>query len=290
MDTALLPTPYIEGNADRFKAFLWSLLVHGLAVFLELAGVLVSSEPEQTVLAGEPIEAVIIDLPAAPAPRPTRPSPQVQQAQVPIAPPPKPEPSSSLDNVTDIKPVISETPDPLAAQAEEEKKRRLKQEEESRRQLDELRKKREQAEIERIKAEEALKTKQEQSMEEMLKTRTGTATRETDRIAEEEAALRGNNDTDDLLAQWQSAVVSQIRDHWRINTNTPDGLRCRVRINMLPGGDVGSRMVLSPCAFDEVLRQSLLDAIDAASPLPSSGFESVFQKQLTLDVDTTFDR
>jgi colicin import membrane protein len=91
-----------------------------------------------------------------------------------------------------------------------------------------------------------------------------------------------------LQAKWQSAVVSHIRDYWRVESDTPDGLRCRVRIELIPGGEVATRQVIDPCVFDEALRQAICDAIDAASPLPFHGFESVFQRQLTVDFDTTF--
>jgi len=291
MSTYPLAVPYVETLGKRAQALLFAAGIHLLALLLMYAGVLFSSESTPQPLAGEPIEAELIDLPKGPPPRPVRVTPKPEQIKPVAAPPPKPEPAANLDDVTDIKPVpMVAEPDPLAVAAEAEKARQRRLEEERRIQLSEIREQRDAAEKERLKLEQELKQQQEQtrSMEQLLADRTSPTTQERPEIAEQESALRGDVDTDDLAAQWQSALVNHIRAYWRTDGKTPDGLRCNVRINTIPGGEVVSSLVIAPCAFDDALRQSLQDAIRAASPLPYNGFEKVAQRSFTMTFDTTF--
>jgi colicin import membrane protein len=243
-----------------------------------------TSVEEPMIDAGEPIDAVMIDLSAAPLPR-VAPKP-VQPKPVPTPPKPavKPEPevkpveTGKPDDVTDQR-LAPPKPDvdPLAIAQEEERKRKLEQE--RRAQLEQIRAEREQAEKDRLKAEADLKRVQaEQQRRDLAKEEA----ERRERIAEEERALRGTVQTEDLLAQWRNAVRQAIEQQWNLPTGTPAKLECGVRITAVKGGTVVFRTVTQPCQLPAELQQTLLDAVDAADPLPYLGFESVFQTQIPI--------
>ena len=54
-------------------------------------------------------------------------------------------------------------------------------------------------------------------------------------------------------------------------------------IRQLPGGEVVDVTSAPSCPFDALGRQSVERAVLKASPLPYAGFESVFDRNLTLN-------
>jgi colicin import membrane protein len=279
-----LPAPYrLPNSADNWRALVFAVLIHVAAALLMFVGVWTSVE-EPMIDAGEPIDAVMIDLAAAPLPR-AAPKP-VPPKPVPAPPKPtvKPEPevrpveSGKPDDVTDQR-LAPPKPDvdPLAIAQEEERKRN--REEQKRIQLAQIQEERRIAEAERIKAQKEFdRVKAEQERKEQAKE--DAARRE--RIAEEERALRGTVQTEDLLAQWRNAVRLAIEGQWSLPTGTPAKLQCGVRITAIKGGTVVFRTVTQPCQLPAELQQTLLDAVDAADPLPYLGFESVFQTEIPI--------
>ena len=94
----------------------------------------------------------------------------------------------------------------------------------------------------------------------------------------------GNNGTDTgLQARYAAALQEAILAKWTRPETVPIGARCRLLIHQLPGGQVMSAEVSSPCAYDEQGRRSIEAAVLKAQPLPYAGFESVFQRNLTLN-------
>ncbi|HRO28373.1 MAG TPA: protein TolA, partial [Luteimonas sp.] len=63
----------------------------------------------------------------------------------------------------------------------------------------------------------------------------------------------------------------------------PIGQRCRIVIRQIPGGEVVSAEVDPSCPYDAQGRRSVEAAVLKAQPLPYVGFESVFQRNLTLN-------
>jgi colicin import membrane protein len=57
---------------------------------------------------------------------------------------------------------------------------------------------------------------------------------------------------------------------------------CKVHIVQLPGGDVMSATVDPSCPYDDAGRRSVENAILRTRTLPYKGFESVFQRNLTI--------
>ena len=72
---------------------------------------------------------------------------------------------------------------------------------------------------------------------------------------------------------------------WIRPDTVPLGQRCRVSIRQIPGGEVIDVEVQPGCPFDEAGRRSLEAAVLRAKPLPYRGFESVFQRNLTLNFE-----
>lgn len=300
-----LPRFTLPTTAENLRSLLLAILIHVVAIGMMFVGVWFSL-PEPMPDAGEQ-SVVMIDLPRAPmskpvsAPKPTptpappAPAPRVVEVPKPEVPKPKvepvkvpPQPVGKPDDVTDqrITPPKIDI-DPIA-KALEEQQRKQKLEEQRRQQLEEIRAQRAVIEAERIQREKELQTVRErQAIQQELEqtARDAAAARERQRIAEEEAALRGSIETDDLRAQWYSAIKSSI--DWRAPEGTPRGLRCNVRISMIVGGEVVGRAIMPPCSFPQELQESLLAAIDGASPLPYVGFESVFTPVISMGADST---
>lgn len=286
---AALPAPYrLPTSGDNARALVFAVLIHVAAALLMFVGVWTSVE-EPMIDAGEPLDAVMIDLSAAPLPKPAA-KPQPPRPAPPPKPEVKPEPAPEAqrvetgkpDDVTDQR-LAPPKPDvdPLAIAEEEERKRRLEQE--RRAQLEQIRKEREQAEKDRLKAEAELKRVQaEQQQRDLAAQQAREEAERRERIAEEERALRGTVQTDDLLAQWRNAVRQAIEQQWNLPTGTPAKLQCGLRITAVKGGTVVFRTVTQPCQLPAELQQTLLDAVDAADPLPYLGFETVFQTQIQI--------
>jgi len=96
----------------------------------------------------------------------------------------------------------------------------------------------------------------------------------------------GNNGPDTgLQARYAAALQEAILAKWTRPETVPVGARCRLVIRQLPGGEVMSAEVSSPCAYDEQGRRSIEAAVLKAQPLPYAGFETVFARTLTLNFE-----
>ena len=94
----------------------------------------------------------------------------------------------------------------------------------------------------------------------------------------------GNRGTDPgLLAQYTAALQQAIVRQWTRPESVQLGQRCRISIRQLPGGEVVDVTIAPSCPFDALGRQSVERAVLKASPLPYAGFESVFDRNLTLN-------
>ncbi len=96
----------------------------------------------------------------------------------------------------------------------------------------------------------------------------------------------GNEGTDDSLkAAYAQALQEAILRNWTRPETVPLGQRCRLQIRQLPGGEVVDVEVSASCPYDELGRRSVEAAVLKAQPLPYAGFESVFQRNLTLNFE-----
>ncbi|MBW3550059.1 MAG: cell envelope integrity protein TolA [Proteobacteria bacterium] len=95
------------------------------------------------------------------------------------------------------------------------------------------------------------------------------------------SAPPGNDGIDpSLLARYQAAIQQAVLSKWTRPETVPLGARCKLVIRQLPGGEVMSAEVSSPCDYDEQGRRSIEAAVLKAQPLPHAGFEPVFNRTL----------
>ena len=252
-----------------------SLLV-AIGMHVALAGFLVISFAQGQMPiqepAGVPIEAFIADLPK------TR---VAGQAIKPVVLPPKsqvkPKPVP-LDNVTDQKPVLPmpEPPDPMAIDVQPEVDPQKEEDARRQKELDKLIEQRVQADEDAKKAEEKLNEVRiaQQKIEDEARLAA---------IGDEETWLEGTRQDDSLAGQYQSLVVSRITEAWIRPIDAKPGIRCRLHVVQIPGGEVLSVEIDGVCNVDESIKRTIIEAPKLASPLPYEGFESVFQRDLYLN-------
>ena len=103
-------------------------------------------------------------------------------------------------------------------------------------------------------------------------------------VPEAEKAQTGMNGTDaSLLGEYRAAIQNAVTLSWLRPDNATTGLRCRIHITQIPGGEVLSANVTGPCNADAVTRNSIEQAVKRAAPLPYKGYEKVFQRDLDLN-------
>ncbi len=147
-----------------------------------------------------------------------------------------------------------------------------------------------QKQLEKVKRERELAQKEVQRQKEKLqqladiKTLSKPVKTPPQPVPEAATALSGNAGKDDSLqAQYFAAIQNAITNNWLRPDSTQPGLRCTIRIAQIPGGDVIGVQLSNPCNADPQTRISIEQAVKRASPLPSKGFESVFQRDFNLN-------
>lgn len=232
---------------------------------------------------------------AAPLPQPV-PEPLPEDAPTPPQTAPQdflPEPD------TENREAITDQPTPTPTderELQEERRRqeqvdlterRRQQQAERQRRLSEMEREREQqlADIRRRREAAAREADQaERQLERIAEARARSAAEDAARSDAAASAPAGNNGSDTgLQARYAAALQQAILSKWTRPETVPLGAACRLTIRQLPGGEVMSAEVSSPCAYDEQGRRSIEAAVLKAQPLPYAGFESVFQRNLTLN-------
>jgi colicin import membrane protein len=304
----------MESFGDKLRAFGLALAVHALCILAMLIGLWWTTESRPVSVPGPVIQVDLIGPTAAPKstaraatakpapPKPEPPKPEPPQPEPPKPEPPKPEPP---------KPPQEQTPPPTEVQrqdqiereriaalavekAEEEKreqeeKRRQEQvlledkqrkiEDERKKQLADIRKQREAA-------EKALKLETQKLAQLQDKQRADQQKAERERVqavAEheaEQAQTGAGGEDNDLAARYAAAIQSAVTNNWNRPDSATAGLRCVIDIVQLPGGELMSATVGSPCNADPVTRNSIEQAVQKAAPLPYRGYEKVFQRSI----------
>ena len=279
----------MESKADQWRALTFSLGLHLLCGLLLVAGMFWNRSETPLSVAGEPVAAVLMSAPANFVPA----SKIERQAPVTAAPPPQPEPVKA--------PRESEKAAQLALQQAEEKAKREEQERKRREQvlLEEKRKQEEverkqrlreqqlqqekelaQLRLQREEAERKRKIEQEKlkQIEDMKKAQVANA---TPTPAPNSAAQLGNHGVDNSLdGRYKVAIQQAVQQNWLRPESTRPGIRCALRIVQIPGGEVIQASVSTPCNADDLTRRSIEAAVLKAQPLPYTGFETVFQREI----------
>lgn len=85
----------------------------------------------------------------------------------------------------------------------------------------------------------------------------------------------------DTRAAYMFAIQQDIARNWVRPASAEVGLECTVNVQQLPNGEV-LKVSLGSCNGDAVVRQSIVVAVENASPLPLPRDPSVFDRNLTL--------
>ena len=80
--------------------------------------------------------------------------------------------------------------------------------------------------------------------------------------------------------EYHAAIQSQVTNNWLRPPTARPGLRCRLKIVQIPGGQVISSAIAGKCNADEATRRSLVAAVERAGSLPYRGFEDVFEREI----------
>jgi len=296
----------MESFGDKLRAFGLALAVHILCILAMLIGLWWTTESRPVSVPGPVIEVDLIGPTAAPksvavaSPKLVTPKPVLPKPEPPKPEPPKPEPP---------KPPVEATPPPtevhqdtvdqeritaLAAEKAEEAKK--EQEEKHRReqalledqQRKEEERKKQLADVrtQREAAEKALKLEKDKLAQLEDKQRADRAKTDKQRVQQmvdqeaEQAQTGAGGQDNDLAARYAAAIQSAVTNNWNRPDSATPGLRCTVVIVQIPGGELMSATVTSPCNADQVTRNSIEQAVRKAAPLPYQGYEKVFQRSI----------
>jgi len=263
----------MESYSDKFLSLLQALGIHVLAALIMLLG-LQASQPIE-LSGGAPLEAVMVDLSelqSMPKPSPApRPAPPPSPAQPEPPPPPTPQPQ-----VLDQQAAARQSQLAAEQAAATERLRVQELERERQRELDEIRQQRELAERDRRQEQQRLDQMRERQAAEAQTRRAAAAAA----AAQQAAANAAANQADSLLNQYSVLIQGVVTQSWRRPVNARPGIRCLLRVRQIPGGEVIGVSIGSPCNADGAVQQSILEAVERASPLPYSGFERVFVRDL----------
>jgi colicin import membrane protein len=291
----------MENAHDKLRAFALALAVHLLCIGAMLLGLWWTTASAPKVMPGPVIEATLVGPTAAPKPRagkaPSRPratKPPPAPRPEPPAPPSRavPPPTQTQQDRVDQERIAALA----AAKAEAEKKEQeekhrqaqvlLEQQEKERRleaerrkQLADIRRQREAAEKTLAREQARLAQLEDQHRAAQAET---PDTAETEHEAAQATTGAGGRD-DDLSARYAAAIQAAVTNNWNRPDSAQAGLRCVLRIIQIPGGDVISAHVTSPCNADQPTRNSIEQAVMKAAPLPYQGYEKVFQRSINFN-------
>jgi len=298
----------MEKFSDKLRAFALAMALHVACILALLVGLWWTHESRPVSMPGPVIEATLIGPTAAPkaragAQKPTPAKPAPPKPEPPKPEPPKPEPPKPQPQPEPPKPE-TQTPNELQRQnqvdqervaalaqekaeqekREQEEKVRQKQveldekqrklREEQQKQLADIRKQREDAEKKVKQASDALA-----QMEDRNQKAAAQAQPEAEHEAEQATTGAGGQDND-LTARYAAAIQAAVTNNWNRPDNASAGLRCVLNIAQIPGGDVISVTIGSPCNADPVTRTSIEQAVMKAAPLPYQSYEKVFQRNI----------
>ncbi len=264
----------VPGNwADRGIALLGSVLIHGVIVAGLVFGI--SSTPEIMEITMPPIiQATVVDRTAiveyqqAETNRQNEVKRQAarerraeQQRQEQVA-----EQQRKQREAIEQRKLNEQTQAQDQARAEADKQKELDQLREQQRANDRR--------IEQLREE---RVQQEQEYE---------AQRLAELMADEQTSLDAEADMT-LKTQWLGLMTNSINQVWRKPFTARKGVQCKIRIDLIPGGEVVSAQLVGSCPWDAATQQSLIDAVNRASPMPYKGYESVFERSgsLTFKID-----
>lgn len=87
-----------------------------------------------------------------------------------------------------------------------------------------------------------------------------------------------------LADQYVLEITNSVTRNWYRPPAVRAGLRCRMTVEQIPGGEVISATVVeSKCNADEATQRSITAAVMRAGVLPYRGFEKVFEREIEFE-------
>ncbi len=294
----------METSSDKIRAMVWAVLIHAGCFLSMFIGLWWTESARPINAAGEPvIQATLVDLgamkivprSAPPKPKPTPSEIKPDEPKKNSSPPPKPvaeeekptppvpKPASDTINQDEVRRLGMLAAEQEQREQEEKRKREQevleqeqsanKMENERVKQLADIRKLREAAEQKRKDEQAKLEALQAQR-EQQLQDRQNPA-------VQPPRAGTGGADTS-LLGQYVAAIQADVTQNW-LRPDYVEQIICTVKIVQIPGGEVISASAVSPCNADEATKRSVENAVLRANPLPYTGFEAVFHREINFN-------
>lgn len=88
------------------------------------------------------------------------------------------------------------------------------------------------------------------------------------------------------LASWQTELESRIQQNWNKPPTAHHGIDCVLNVSLISGGDV-TDVSIGQCNGDDAVRESIKNAVYAASPLPPPPNDVPFPRQLVIEFKPT---
>jgi colicin import membrane protein len=165
----------------------------------------------------------------------------------------------------------------LRKKQEQDRKEQIKKQQDE---LEQVRKKREEAARLRKIEEERLKQLDARKKSEAEAQRQAKAEADLkEQMANEQAEFRAGQIAT-KGEEYYAAIQSQVTNNWYRPPTARPGLRCRLKIVQIPGGEVISAAITGSCNGDEATRRSILAAVERGGSLPYRGFEDVFEREI----------
>ncbi len=309
-----------ENRADTALAIAFALLLHAVPVLLLLVASLWRTPSSSA--AGEPISADVVDLNALSAsmrsalqrepvplaqaapqepleePLPEEPLPEALEEPLPEETPPEQQlqaqeqlPDPDTVDQQEVKPDSASAD--TAAREQEAKQRQGQVDLTERERQREAEQKARTATAMQLERERQLadirrqRTEQQRNIdlaEERLRQLADRRAQQASNAAANAGPPPGDRGTDAALrAAYIDALTKAIRMNWTQPENVSSTVACKIVIRQVAGGEVIDAQVDPSCPYDEQGRRSVEAAVLKAQPLPYRGFESVFNRTLTIN-------
>jgi len=279
----------MENFGDKARAVFYALLVHLITFTLLFVGLMWAQVAKPISIPGAVIEATLVGPASAPKPAaakakpaPPKPEPPAPKPPEPPQPPAPPQRNDALEREKIA--LIAQQKADQAARAQEEKHHQEQiRLEDQQKQLEDIKRQREVA-------QKKLKLEQEKlaQLNDLQKQQAKPVKPTPAQLPASDQPHTGMAGQDDSLsAQYYAAIQNAVTQNWLRPDTAPPGLRCMLRIVQIPGGDVLSVDIASPCNADPQARTSIEQAVKRAAPLPYKGYEKVFQR--TINFNFTYD-
>lgn len=216
-----------------------------------------------------------------PEPEPPKPDPAIEQKKLEEAK--RKEEAAKLKRETEIKRLAE-----IQRKKEEEEKKKKEELEAKRKAEEELKKKQEEEERKKKEEEKRKLEEEKRKLEEERKRKADEQRRlkeEMERSLAQEAEARAEAARiGEVQKTWAQVLASHIESRWLRPPSLPSGLRCRVKIDLLPNGEVVAVQILTSSgnqAFDLATE----NAVYKSSPLPLPEDPKAFERQLIIWFD-----